>query len=109
MHASHPEPPNSPLTVKISRELEGIGPIFLDNRKKDVRTLREALVTQDFKTVQTLGHRMKGDGGGYGFQEISQIGEALEQAATRQDWKVIIEKTEALTAFLAQVDVVYRR
>jgi len=52
---------------------------------------------------------MKGDGGGYGFQEISQIGAALEQAATRQDWKVIVEKTEALTAFLAQVDVVYRK
>jgi hypothetical protein len=52
---------------------------------------------------------MKGDGGGYGFLEISDIGEALEQAARREDWKVIAEKTNALMAFLARVDVVYRR
>jgi hypothetical protein len=52
---------------------------------------------------------MKGDGGGYGFQQISEIGEALEQAAIDADWKVIVAKTAALTTFLAHVDVVYRK
>jgi hypothetical protein len=52
---------------------------------------------------------MKGDGGGYGFQQISEIGEALEQAAIDADWKVIVAKTEALRTFLTHVDVVYRK
>jgi HPt (histidine-containing phosphotransfer) domain-containing protein len=97
------------ITVLIDPDLEELVPGFLENRRKDAATLMRAAKAGDEKTVRLLGHRMKGDGGGYGFQEISQIGAALEQAATRQDWKVIIAKTEALTEFLAQVDVVYRK
>ena len=97
------------VTVSIDPDLEEIVPAFLENRRKDIAILARAAKSGDVQTVHLLGHRMKGDGGGYGFQEISQIGEALERAATREDWKVIAEKTEALTAFLAQVDVVYRR
>jgi HPt (histidine-containing phosphotransfer) domain-containing protein len=97
------------VTVSVDPDLEELVPGFLENRRKDAAALTRAAKARDAKTVRLLGHRMKGDGGGYGFQEISEIGEALEQAAGRQDWKVIVQKTEALTAFLAQVDVVYRR
>jgi HPt (histidine-containing phosphotransfer) domain-containing protein len=97
------------VTVSVDPDLEELVPGFLENRRKDAAALTRAAKARDAKTVRLLGHRMKGDGGGYGFQEISEIGEALEQAASRQDWKVIVQKTEALTAFLAQVDVVYRR
>jgi HPt (histidine-containing phosphotransfer) domain-containing protein len=97
------------VTVSIDPDLEELVPGFLENRRKDAATLALAAQTGDLKTVRLLGHRMKGDGGGYGFQEISEIGEALEQAARREDWKVIGEKTDALVAFLAQVDVVYRK
>ena len=99
----------SRVTVSIDSDLEELVPGFLENRRKDAATLARAVQTQDVKTVRLLGHRMKGDGGGYGFQEISQIGEALEQAAIREDWTVITEKTEVLRTFLAQVDVVYRK
>lgn len=101
--------PSSRVTVSIDPDLEELVPGFLENRRKDAATLTHAVQTQDVKTVRLLGHRMKGDGGGYGFQEISQIGEALEQAAIREDWAVMAEKTEALRIFLAQVDVVYRK
>jgi HPt (histidine-containing phosphotransfer) domain-containing protein len=97
------------VTVLVDPDLEELVPGFLDNRRKDAAALARAAETGDGKTVRLLGHRMKGDGGGYGFQEISDIGEALEQAARREDWKVVNEKINALTAFLAHVDVVYRR
>ena len=97
------------VVISIDPALEELVPGFLENRRRDVTALAHAAKTCDVRTVRLLGHRMKGDGGGYGFQEISDIGEALEQAASRQDWKVIVQQTEALTAFLAQVDVVYRR
>jgi HPt (histidine-containing phosphotransfer) domain-containing protein len=97
------------VTVSVDPDLEDLVPGFLENRRKDAAALLRAAQTGDLKTVRLLGHRMKGDGGGYGFQEISDIGEALEQAARREDWKVIGEKTAALSAFLAQVDVVYRK
>jgi HPt (histidine-containing phosphotransfer) domain-containing protein len=99
----------SRITVSIDPDLEDIIPGFLDNRRKDVATLQSALQSNDLKTVQMLGHRMKGDGGGYGFDEISEIGDRLEQAAIRADRTVMKQQIETLVDFLARVDVVYRR
>jgi histidine phosphotransfer protein HptB len=107
MHASQPEPTDQ-LTVEIDRDLEDIVPIFLDNRKKDVQTLRSALSKQDLRTVQTLGHRMKGDGGGFGFDRITEIGAAMECAAQLEDHSTIEQHIVQLEDFLKRVTVVYR-
>ena len=97
------------VMVAIDPDLQDLVPGFLENRRKDAAALDRALQAKDLRTVRLLGHRMKGDGGGYGFQEISRIGHALEQAAIREDWNIIRQETAGLTIFLAQVDVVYRR
>jgi HPt (histidine-containing phosphotransfer) domain-containing protein len=107
MHASHSEPTDQ-LTVEISRDLEDIVPIFLANRKKDVQTLRDAMVKQDFGTAQTVGHRMKGDGGGFGFDRITEIGAAMEVAAKLEDRSTIEQHIVQLEDFLKRVVVVYR-
>jgi histidine phosphotransfer protein HptB len=104
---SSPESEN-PITVEISRELEDIVPIFLANRQKDLQTLRDALGVEDFRTLQTLGHRMKGDGGGYGFDQISAIGSRLEIAAKQQDQSTIETLIVQLEDFLRRVTVIYR-
>lgn len=97
------------ITVSIDPDLEEIVLGFLDNRRKDVATLQAAVAANDLKTVRLLGHRMKGDGGGYGFEAISAIGEALEQAAIRQDHTVMVQQISELSDFLARVAIVYRR
>ncbi|SLM48425.1 conserved protein of unknown function [Nitrospira japonica] len=97
------------ITVTIDPDLEEIVPVFMRNRRRDVGTLRTALDESDFKTVRLLGHRMKGDGGGYGFNTISEIGEVLEQAAIREDRPAITQQTDRLDDFLDRVQVVYRK
>ena len=97
------------FTVYIDPDLEAIVPKFLENRRKDSAALTSAIQRNDLKTVRLLGHRMKGDGGGYGFNEISRIGDVLEQAALREDYAVMQQQAAALARFLAQVQVVYRR
>lgn len=96
------------ITVEVSRDLEDIVPIFLANRKKELPILRHALAAQDFNTLQTLGHRMKGDGGGYGFDHISEIGTGLETAAKQQHLPAIEHHIAQLEDFLKRVTVVYR-
>ncbi|MBA2487390.1 MAG: Hpt domain-containing protein, partial [Nitrospira sp.] len=56
-----------------------------------------------------LGHRMKGDGGGYGFDQISTIGHHLEEAAQIKDLVTLQRQQEYLRDFLARVTVVYKR
>jgi len=97
------------ITVHIDSGLEDIIPGFLENRRRDVRTLETALQHNDLKTIRVIGHRMKGDGGGYGFDAISTIGDGLEQAAAREDRNAIQRHTAELADFLARVTVVYRR
>lgn len=95
------------FTVRIDRDLEDIVPVFLTNRKKDLLTIRSALAEQDYKTIQTLGHRMKGDGGGYGFDRITEIGGVMELAAERHDHPAIEQYTAELEDFLARLHVEY--
>ncbi len=107
MPTSQPEPVDR-LTIVISRELEEIVPIFLSNRHKDIHILRDALTRQDYRTIQTLGHRMKGDGGGFGFNRITEIGTAIELAAKLEDCSTIEQQVVQLENFLTRVSVVYR-
>ncbi|MDF0644903.1 MAG: Hpt domain-containing protein [Nitrospira sp.] len=100
-------PSSGLITVLVDPDLEEIMPIFMRNRRRDVATLRIAVDENDFKTVRLLGHRMKGDGGGYGFDAISEVGEALERAAVREDRTVIAQQTDRLEDFLGRVQVVY--
>lgn len=97
------------VTVYIDPDLAEIVPGFLENRRRDVQFLQTALQHNELKTIRVLGHRMKGDGGGYGFDTISAIGEALELAAAQQDRLTIERETSKLSDFLNRLDVVYRR
>ena len=99
----------SPITVHIDPDLEEIVPGFLENRRRDVQTLETALQQNNLAQIQIIGHRMKGDGGGYGFDAISMMGAALERAAAREDRDAIRRHTAELVDFLARVTVVYRR
>lgn len=96
------------ITVYIDPDLEDIIPTFLANRQKDIQTLRTALSEKDFETIRTLGHRMRGDGGGYGFNAISTIGGVMELAAGRRDEPAIQRQTAELEDFLARVHIVFR-
>lgn len=102
-------PPESSdrVIVRIERDFESIVPGFLANRKKDIHTLHRALADKDFQTIQLLGHRMKGDSGGYGFNWISEIGSVIELAAQRQDYAASEQHVKQLEKFLACVQVEY--
>ncbi len=97
------------IVVYVDPDLEEIVPGFLDNRQKDVQTLRTCMENGQLETIRLLGHRLKGDGGGYGFDVISTIGHALEQAALRGDLATIRERTMDLTNFLSRVRIVYKK
>jgi hypothetical protein len=97
------------ITVCIDKGLEEIIPGFLENRRRDVQILEAALQESNLVKIQIIGHRMKGDGGGYGFDAISIMGAALEQAAAREDRSAIRRHIDELIDFLARVTVVYQR
>jgi hypothetical protein len=95
------------ILVRIDPDLTDLIPGFLSNRRADVALLGDAIAQRDFETIRTVGHRLRGDGGGYGFLDISTIGAALEQAAKNQDLPEIHRQIMALSTYLERVEVVY--
>jgi HPt (histidine-containing phosphotransfer) domain-containing protein len=82
-------------------------PGFLQNRRNDVRTILDALDQGDFETVERLGHGMKGAGGSWGFQGISDIGADLEQAALKVDADASRKWVGRLSRYLDRVEIIY--
>jgi HPt (histidine-containing phosphotransfer) domain-containing protein len=66
----------------------------------------DALDRHDFETVERLGHGMKGAGGSWGFQAITEIGAALEQAAESADSDGSRKCVGELSTYLDRVEVV---
>ena len=69
------------VSVIVDRDLEDLIPGYLSNRERDVAKVAEALAAGDFETLRVIGHSMKGSGGGYGFDALSDLGSQIEQAA----------------------------
>lgn len=92
-------------TVTIDRDLEDLIPGFMQRRREDVASLRASLSAGRWEDIRISGHSMKGTGGGYGFEEISAIGAALETAATTRDEAETSRLIERLEQYLDDVVV----
>jgi PAS domain S-box-containing protein len=91
------------IPIHIAPELADLVPTFLQNRRNDVATLRDALDRGDFETVERLGHGMRGAGGMWGFDGISDIGAGMERAAQSADGEASHGWVEQLVRYLDQV------
>ena len=69
------------IIVRVDPELADLIPGYLINREKDIATIADTLEKKDLDTIRIIGHSMKGSGGGYGFEAITDIGMLLEKAA----------------------------
>jgi len=95
------------IIVHADPDLADLIPGYLANRKMDIAAIREALDKNDLDTVRILGHSMKGSGGGYGFQTITDIGKMLEKNAQEGLDDGIRVQIEGLEEYLRQIEVVY--
>ena len=94
------------ILVHANPKIADLIPEFLQNRRRDVNAMLDALERGDFATVESLGHGMKGAGGSWGFQAITDIGAALEQAAKSADSDASHKWVGELSQYLDRVEVV---
>ncbi len=99
--------PNEKIIVHVDPDLEDLIPDFLERRQDDLQTIRNALGKNDFEAIRALAHTMKGVGGGYGFDEITTVSRAIEQAAEAKDEPGVKKGLDELADYLARVEVLY--
>lgn len=95
------------ITVKIDPDLEELIPGFLENRLRDITNLKAASSNNDFEALKSIGHSLKGVGGGYGFAMITQLGADIELLAKANDISRIRQRISELEDYLQRIDIQY--
>jgi HPt (histidine-containing phosphotransfer) domain-containing protein len=96
---------DAPVHAHPESTIADLVPEYLVRRHADVGVLSDALAAGDMGRVQMLGHSMKGSGGGYGFDGITEIGLRLEDAGKMSDESAARAAIEDLAAYLRNVEV----
>lgn len=66
--------------------------------------MQEAVGRQDYEAIRTMGHRIKGVAGSYGFPDLGAVGQRLEESARSRDLVAIQGEIAQLAAILHQLD-----
>jgi histidine phosphotransfer protein HptB len=93
----------------VDADLADIIPGYLDNRRREVRLMREAVAAAENEIIRVTGHSMKGSGGGYGFDAITEFGSLMEQAAKQGNAEAILEAITKLEGYLERLEVKYEQ
>jgi len=93
--------------IQVDEYLRDLVPHFLEHKREDTGTIRAAIDRADYETIGQIGHKMKGEGGSYGFDAVTDLGAKLERAAQEKDLDTARQTVDAITEYLESVDVVY--
>ena len=95
------------IHVEVMKDLEALIPRFLDRRHTEIDAFRAQLAAGDFESLRLGGHSLKGSGGGYGFQQLTRIGGAIEIAAKAKDAAAIAPLLAEYVDYMQRVEVTF--
>ncbi len=95
------------LKVQIDEELMDLIPGYLERMEQSAVIIEGLLVSNDLDQIRVLGHNMKGSGGGYGFQRISEIGASIEIAARAGEKETIKKSIQEIKDYIKNVEIEY--
>ena len=87
-------------TERSARRLKEQIPAYLANCRHNVGVMLAALDRSDFEAVTILGHNLRGSGGGFGFQAITDLGAGLERACEETDLDAARKLVRDLSSYL---------
>ena len=58
---------------------------YIRRRQEDILSCEIALKSCDFKTIEVIGHQMKGNGLSFGYSNIADLGSEMESAARQKN------------------------
>ncbi len=94
------------IEVRVDPRLAPHTARFVENRKNELGTILDALAHGDYHAIRTIGHNLKGAGGGFGMMAVSDMGKTLEAAAMERNAEVVRTVVDALRDYLGRVRLV---
>tara|TARA_Y100000589_G_scaffold323341_1_gene357721 strand:+ start:2530 stop:2808 length:279 start_codon:yes stop_codon:yes gene_type:complete len=74
--------------------------IYINHTSKELDKIKNQLNLASLDSIRTFGHNIKGSGGMYGFNEVTELGLLIETAAKEGNLDSIKSNLELLEDFL---------
>ena len=74
--------------------------MYINHTSKEFKKISENLNLESLDSIRTFGHNIKGSGGMYGFNEVTELGLLIETAAKEGNLDSIKSNLEVLEDFL---------
>ncbi|HSR56832.1 MAG TPA: Hpt domain-containing protein [Candidatus Binataceae bacterium] len=94
------------MVVEVDPEIKDLIPGYLARKRADVERIQSALAAGNFAAVATVAHKLKGEGGGFGLDELSEMSAALERAAKAGDGDDARRLAGRISDYINTVEVV---
>ena len=74
--------------------------MYINHTSKELEKIKTQLNLESIDSIRTFGHNIKGSGGMYGFNEVTELGLLIETAAKEGNLDSIKSNLEVLEDFL---------
>ena len=95
----------TPIIVNVDRGISDLVPLFLEQRKADQLALTAAIASEDWAAVRHAAHGMAGAGASYGFDRITELGDAMVEAGRNKDLPSLIRLKAEFDDYMARLVV----
>ena len=95
---------NNMQSLEIDPIVKSLLPNYLKSRRLEIFKLQRLLADNCFDKIRIIGHNLRGSGGLYGFERISEIGKQIEESALISDQDGLGKSIQALHYFLSGLD-----
>ena len=92
-----------PILHELEMQMAELAPQYLKQRRTEIEEIKQLVEKKDFLSIQTLGHRLKGNAKSYGFEELGNLGSKLEEAAQEQNTQGIYTFVQNAEAYLNEI------
>ena len=97
----------SKVKVEIDVDLQDLIPGFVENRKKDIQSLKSLVQQNDLPGISALAHKIKGAAAGYGFNELSDLAAKMEKASKNNESSPLPELVSKMQTHFLNIDIQY--
>ena len=94
--------------VYIDRDFAEYIPEFIQDIYQDAHEIGKALHHGNYELIRQLSHKLKGVGGGYGLDEISEIAREIESGAKQEQHALTRKGLDTLLYYLNHIQIVTR-
>ncbi|HZQ72238.1 MAG TPA: hypothetical protein VFB08_04920 [Burkholderiales bacterium] len=93
----------APIRLSVGPELKPLLPGFMANRRKDLEAIARAMDSGNLEAVGVVGHNIRCFSRVYGFDDLTALGEELQQAAEERSLLRIAHLQSRLADYLGRV------